>query len=320
MADITQKIILTGNTAVLNDLNDVGALAPDTNEVLFWNGSIWGPGAATGAGIASNSITTVKIQAGAVDFSKQANLVQGRLIGRGGASGTGIPELLTIGAGLDLAGTVISATGAAPSLNDVTDVTLTSPATDSILIKTAGDWVDGLIVTNSITNAAVSYVKIQPVGSASRILGRGSAGGAGVVEELVAGTGLSISGTSLDVDADVVTKVNRIGHSYLVSGSIAVPSGQTDFIVPFTVQFASGQTANLVTARYSINAGTSVTLDVTRNGSNITGYTGISVTTTPATTTQTQALSSDDELAIVISGVSGSPFNLSFTLFIEYSQ
>ncbi len=74
MADITQKIILTGNTAVLNDLNDVGALTPDTNEVLFWNGSIWGPGAATGAGIASNSITTVKIQAGAVDFSKQANL------------------------------------------------------------------------------------------------------------------------------------------------------------------------------------------------------------------------------------------------------
>jgi len=116
------------------------------------------------------------------------------------------------------------------------------------------------------------------------------------------------------------TKVFRIGHSYLVSGSIAVPSGQTDFIVPFTVQFASGQTANLVTARYSINAGTSVTLDVTRNGSNITGYTGISVTTTPATTTQTQALTSDDELAIVISGVSGSPFNLSFTLFIEYSQ
>ena len=115
-------------------------------------------------------------------------------------------------------------------------------------------------------------------------------------------------------------KVYRVGHSYLISGSIAIPSGETDFIVPFFVSLATGQTATLVKARHSINAGTSVTINLQRNGSTITGYSGVTVNTTPSNTTASQAISDDDEIALVVTGVSGSPFNLNFTIFIEYSQ
>jgi hypothetical protein len=45
-------------------------------------------------------------------------------------------------------------------LDGLTDVTLTAPATDAILIKTAGNWVDGTVNTNSITDDAVTNAKL----------------------------------------------------------------------------------------------------------------------------------------------------------------
>jgi len=54
--------------------------------------------------------------------------------------------------------------------------------------------------TCTIDNDAVTYGKIQNVSAASRVLGRGSAGGSGDIQELTLGPGLSISGTQITAD------------------------------------------------------------------------------------------------------------------------
>jgi len=116
-------------------------------------------------------------------------------------------------------------------------------------------------------------------------------------------------------------KVYRIGHTYAIVCEIKVPSGQDDFIIPFFVSLVSGQTAKLVKARHIINDGTSVTCKLQKNGADITGFTGISVTTTAADTDPSDVtLADNDKLALVVTAVSGTPKNMSFTLFIEYTQ
>jgi len=140
--------------------------------------------------------------------------------------------------------------------------------------------------------------------------------GAGVTASGVGTTKtITIPGAPADPD-----KIFRAGHTYAISGEIKVPAGDTDFIVPFYISLAAGQTASIVKARYSINSGTSVTAKLQKNGVDITGYTVLSVTTTPTTTTQTQALAEDDKIALVVTAVSGTPTNLSFTIFIESTQ
>jgi len=55
-----------------------------------------------------------------------------------------------------------------------------------------------LVDTADVNNDQITYAKIQNVSAASRLLGRGSAAGAGDVEEITLGTNLALAGTVLN--------------------------------------------------------------------------------------------------------------------------
>jgi hypothetical protein len=132
------------------------------------------------------------------------------------------------------------------------------------------------------------------------------------------GITLAASGKTVTISA---AKTFRIGHTWAISGQIYVPNGDADYILPFFVSLATGQSAKLVKARYRINSGTSVTCKLQKNGVDIAGFTGMTVTTAATDTDPADVtLADNDMLALVITGLTGTPKNLTFTAFIEYTQ
>tara|TARA_R100000808_G_C2131787_1_gene140858 strand:- start:416 stop:1528 length:1113 start_codon:yes stop_codon:yes gene_type:complete len=117
------------------------------------------------------------------------------------------------------------------------------------------------------------------------------------------------------------TSRSIISHTWAIAETV-----EASTLLPMTVRNTySGAgyttTVKLVSVIYSISGGTNATWRLLRNGSDISGYgtsgSPLTATTTPATTEGTITLSDKDELAPIISGVSGSPENLSITVFLE---
>jgi hypothetical protein len=73
--------------------------------------------------------------------------------------------------------------------------------------------------TWTIDNDAVSYAKIQDVSAESKLLGRGAGAGAGDVQELTVGTGLSMSGTTLSSSVTGVTDGDKGDITVSASGA-----------------------------------------------------------------------------------------------------
>ena len=117
-----------------------------------------------------------------------------------------------------------------------------------------------------------------------------------------------------------------VSHTWALGGQVQVASGDTDFIIPMTVRdryTSSGYntTVKVVSVIASINSGTNVTWKLQKNGSDLTGYgtsgSPLTATSTPATTESTQTLADKDELAPVVVAISGTPRNMSITVFLE---
>ena len=108
----------------------IGGISQLTGDVTAGPGS--GSQAAT---IPNNTVTYAKMQ----NVSAAS-----KLLGRGSAGGAGDPEEITVGTGLTMTGTTLTASASAPALDDLTDVTITSVADGEVLTYDSGTsaWVN----------------------------------------------------------------------------------------------------------------------------------------------------------------------------------
>lgn len=128
-------------------------------------------------------------------------------------------------AGLSVVGRSANSTG------NVADITASN---DAEVLRRSGTSVGfGTIATAGIANDAVTYAKIQNVSAASKLLGRGSAAGAGDVEEITLGSNLSMSGTTLSATDTVgITSLNSLTAA---AQTLEVDTGGTDFTITSSV-------------------------------------------------------------------------------------
>jgi hypothetical protein len=137
------------------------------------------------------------IDSGVVTYAKmQAASTNSKILGSSSTSTT-ITEL-TIGSGLSLSGTTLTATGAGITDGDKGDITVSNTGT-----------------TWTIDNQAVTYAKIQNVSATDKLLGRSTAG-AGSVEEITC----TAAGRALLDDADASAQRTTLGL-----GTLATQSG-----------------------------------------------------------------------------------------------
>ena len=158
--------IQSGNRVLISAPGPQGSQGPaGTSGITALTGDVTASGTGSVATTIANQVVT---------FAKMQHISTAHLLGRH-SGGSGDVQQIGIDGGLELQG------------SNLRRAALTGDVTAS-----AGSN------TTTIANDAVSYAKLQNVSAASRLLGRGSASGAGDTEEITLGTGLSMSGTTLN--------------------------------------------------------------------------------------------------------------------------
>jgi hypothetical protein len=159
---------------------------------IFDNGSVDGVSDGDKGDITvSGTGATWTIDNDVVTYAKMQNVsAASKLLGRGD-SGAGDTQEITLGTGLSMSGTTLNSSAALAD-GDKGDITVSA---------SGATW--------TIDNAAVTLAKIANASANSKLLGSGAAGSGASYAELTLGTGLSMSGTTLNAsgvsDADDVT-------------------------------------------------------------------------------------------------------------------
>ena len=135
------------------------------------------------------------------------------LLGRGSAAGTGDHQPITLGTNLSMSGTTLNATDT--GITQLTGDVTAGPGSGSQVATIAAD--------------AVTYAKMQNMSAISRLLGRGSAAGVGDVQEITVGSGLTMTGTTLEATAGGGGTVTQVNTGVYTTGGPIVGAGTIEF-------------------------------------------------------------------------------------------
>jgi hypothetical protein len=251
---------------------------------------------------------------------------QGPAGSTGPAGADGLPKdiadegaLLAKRAKLNFVGPGVVATDDAA--NNQTVVTISGGGTGNTNLDYKGDYVAGtyndgdiLIAPDGIAYMCTKNGVTTPpepwpgIGIASAVGPKGDTGSQGI--QGVKGD----TGSTGSQGPAGVTNPFQLGHTWALVGDVSAISTLPSMFVPLR----AGQAAVLVGIRAKIGSGTSVGVQVRRNGSNVGSV--ITVNTTAATTSLGNvALANNDELTLVLSAPSGTPSNFGATLVLEHT-
>ncbi len=129
-AGLTRKntINLIMGAVSIGAFSDVTLTAPATGAVLYKSAGDW----LDTPGILIDPAADVKLHQATIEVARTLTAAAGGFQANNTLTGAGFERVLTVA---DLSGATIT-------LDDLTDVTLTAPATGAVLYKSAGDWLD----------------------------------------------------------------------------------------------------------------------------------------------------------------------------------
>lgn len=232
---------------------------------------------------ASNLITADVID-NSITNTKLSDMAQSTIRGRAAAGGTGDPQDLTVAQVktiLALSTSDISGLGTIATQNS-NNVTITGGSITGIT---------DLVVADGGTGASTftaGYLKASGTSAFTTV----------AVASVVADIGAATSTHSH------VSNINYETHTYALLGD----GGTTTIFTPHVVAKQAAETLQLIRVTYRVSTGTP-TVKLRNNGTDITGFTGLSVTSTKASTTPTAVTLADlDELDIVCTAGSWTVF------------
>ena len=109
--------------------------------------------------------------------------------------------------------------------NDLSDVVLSTPAENEILARNGSDqWVNQKLNTANINDSQIVWAKIQNVSANSRLLGSSDSGADAPPSEIILGTGLSMSGSTLSASGasgdSAKESINQSSHGFAAGDAL----------------------------------------------------------------------------------------------------